>query len=98
MLGIYVLLQLIIFIFSVFVFQTHIWLWHILPGVESYHMKWESNFNPFLTKMYSFYDSIQWAPITKQILTQKFGQDIGNLIMDYVKALNENITPNFLHQ
>ena len=86
MLGIYVLLQLIIFIFSFFVFRTHMWLWHILPG--SYEMKWNSiNVDSFLARMYEFYDSTQWIPITTDILAESLGNDIANIIIDYVRAI-----------
>ena len=88
MLGIYVLLQLIIFILGIFVYRTHLWLWHIIPGYDDYEMNWKSdNFNPFLRAMFGFYDSIQWLPITKDILAQNLGDDIANVIIYYVKAI-----------
>ena len=33
-----------------------------------------------------FYDEICWFPKVDKILLNKFGNDIGNIIMNYVKA------------
>eukprot|EP01084_Bolivina_argentea_P109400 195557_1 len=87
MLGAYVLLQIIVFIFSVFVFRTHLWLWHIIPGVDEYMMDWKNkDVDLFLKNLYNFYDSIQWLPITREILLEKFGQDIGKIIIGYLPS------------
>jgi len=85
MLGIYVFLQITIAIIGFFVLRTHLWLWHIVPSISSYSMTWRADINPFLKKLYSFYDSIQWLPITRDIVLDRFGDDIGRIIVEYLK-------------
>eukprot|EP01084_Bolivina_argentea_P087743 158472_1 len=85
MLGIYVLLQMITVILGFFVVRTHMWLWHIMPGMNRYRMELHKlDINAFLKRLYHFYDSIQWMPITKGILVEKFGKDIGEIIVSYL--------------
>ena len=94
MVGVYILLQIITFIFAFFVFRTHFWLWHILPGqlknVHTITWKHDSNDkNKFFQNVYKYYDEIQWLPYARKIVVDKFGQDIGGIIVDYLKAMNE---------
>ena len=89
MLGIYICLQLSIFVLGVFVFRTHLWLCHILPGEYKWQMKWDKiDVNKFLTVTYKYYDQVQWLPFAKEIIVQRFGKDIGGIIIHYLKAMH----------
>ena len=95
MLGIYIILQIAIFIFSYFVFRIHFWLWHILPGKSDVtkEIVWGINhdkteLNRFLTTTYKYYDQVQWLPLVSKILIDLFGSDIGNIVVDYLKEMN----------
>ena len=95
MLGIYIVLQMIIFIFSYFVFRIHLWLWHIIPGKNDLKKEifWGMNhdrreLDGLLTTMYKYYDQVQWLPFASQIVIDTFGSDIGNIIVEYLKAMN----------
>ncbi len=85
MLAFYILLHLVLLVLGVFVCRTHRWLWHVAPGVTEVN-KWRDDVIPFLKKCYSFYDSIQWLPVTKQIVFERFGADIGDIIIAYLKT------------
>ena len=89
MLGCYVLLQLLIVVLGMFVCRTHLWLWHVLPGEKEWNMSWPEDLNPFLKRTYAFYDSVQWLPVTREIVLKHFGTDIGQIVMIYVAAMNE---------
>ena len=89
MLGIYIGLQLSIFVLGVFVFRIHLWLWHILPGEDKWQMRWDKiNVKEFLSVTYKYYDEVQWLPFAKEIVIQRFGKDIGGIIVDYLKAMH----------
>ena len=87
MLGSYIGLQAMVLVLGISVFRTHHWLWHVVPGIEINANKWDSDMTPFLKRMYSFYDSVQWMPVVTDIVVNEFGTDIGPIIMDYVKAM-----------
>ena len=90
MLGVYIFLQLVIFIFFFFVFRTHLWLWHILPGQMSHKMKWNNiKLNEFLGATYKCYDDIQWLPFAQEIVLERFGKDIGSIVVEYLKAMQQ---------
>eukprot|EP01083_Nonionella_stella_P014134 39776_1 len=84
MLAFYVFLQLILFILGLFVFRTHRWLWHVAPS--EFPVRLGEDLIPFFKRCYMMYDSIQWLPVTREIVLRKFGKDIGPIIIDYVKT------------
>ena len=89
MLGVYIFLQWVTFILGFFVLRTHLWLWHILPGKRKYRMKWhEVDRKEILRETFKYYDQVQWLPFATQIVVRKFGQDIGGIVVDYLKAMN----------
>merc|ERR1719189_2682497 len=61
MLWTYIGLQVLILLLGISVFRTHHALWHVLPGLNTWDQHWLSDLNPFRERMYSFYDSVQWA-------------------------------------
>ena len=90
MLGVYIFLQWVTFIFGLFVFRTHLWLWHILPGKRNWQMGWNNiDTKKVLEETYKYYDEIQWLPFATQIVLQRFGKDIGGIVVDYLKAMNQ---------
>ena len=93
MLGCYIGMQAMILILGFFVFRTHWWLWHVNPGFREYDQIWPKDLNPFLTKMYSFYDSVQWEPVARRIVLKQLGPDIGPIVMYYVEAMDDVVMP-----
>ena len=90
MLGVYIFLQFVIFLLAFFVFRIHLWLWHILPGKALWDMGWDTiNLNEFLGDAFKYYDEIQWLPFAQEIVLLRFGNDIGGIIVDYLKAMNQ---------
>ena len=89
MLGSYIGLQALMLVLGVSVFRIHLWLWHIVPGEYNQSESWTSGQMSFLKRMCSFYDSALWFPLTRQILVDDFGTDIGHIIMDYMKEMDD---------
>ena len=90
MLGVYIFLQLVVFIFCILVFRTHWWLWHILPGQMNYNMNWrDGKEKDFFGATFKYYDEIQWLPYASTIVVDHFGNDIGGIIVDYLIAMNQ---------
>ena len=89
MLGVYIFLQLIIFVFGFFVVRTHLWLWHIAPGKVRWQANWKSvDANDMIACCYKYYDQIQWLPFAQEIVLQRFGKDIGGIIVEYLRAMS----------
>ena len=86
MLGVYVILQLILFVLGWKVMRIHWWLWHIEPGQISVYWSHLDK-----TKMIShtnkFYDDICWYPQVERIVLRMMGKDIGALVMDYCRSI-----------
>jgi len=73
-------------ILGVFVFRTHYWLWHVAPGRND--IRWPFKLKPTMTKLYQYYDALQWKPMVDDILMKHgFGRDVTKLIMDYVDSI-----------
>ena len=92
MLGVYIFLQLMVFIVGFFVIRLHLWLWHILPTKRRWQMLLSSNKydkKKFMQRTYKFYDEIQWLPFAQEIVFQRFGNDIGGIVVEYLKAMNQ---------
>ena len=90
MLGVYIFLQWVTIILGFFVFRTHLWLWHILPGKRKYQMKFHIiDTKAVLGETFKYYDEIQWLPFATEIVVQRFGKDIGGIVVIYLKAMNQ---------
>ena len=81
-------------------FRTHLWLWHILPGQWAWTMIFsrygydekvdvERSSKIILATTYKYYDQVQWLPFESTIVLNRFGNDVGNIIVDYLKAMNQ---------
>merc|ERR1712048_1440398 len=66
LLFIYIALQFVLLILGVFVFRTHYWLWHVAPGRND--IRWPFKLKPTMTKLYQYYDALQWKPMVDDIL------------------------------
>ena len=90
MLGVYLCLQLMVFILAIFVIRIHLWLWHILPSRKKGSMGLHLiNKNDFMQRIYKHYDEVQWLPFAQEIVLQRFGKDIGGIIVEYLKAMKQ---------
>ena len=89
MLGTYIGLQVMILFLGIFVYRTHLWLWHVLPGMDKNDYSWPEELNSYLKKLYSFYDAVQWDPVVREIVMKELGPDIGLIVWDYVEAMSE---------
>merc|ERR1739842_134165 len=87
MLWTYIGLQAIILVLGIFVYRTHHWMWHVLPGFRKPHHTWPDDLNPLVKGMYAFYDNIQWIPVVRRIVLKELGPDIGLIVMEYVEAM-----------
>jgi len=72
-------------VLSVPVIRVHHTLWHLIPGENA--NRWRKELRPTIYKMYALYDSLQWTPIARQLLMDKFGPDISTIVMHYAKAI-----------
>ena len=86
MLGMYVLMQLVLFLLGWKVMRIHWWLWHVEPGQSSVY--WP-NLQKDLMIRYTneFYDDICWYPQVELIVFRVMGKDIGAIIMDYCERI-----------
>ena len=70
----FILLQIIIFIFSYFVYRIHLWLLYIAPGRtdSALEIAWgidenKIELNQSLATIYKCYDEIQWLPYALEV-------------------------------
>eukprot|EP01084_Bolivina_argentea_P268792 456645_1 len=101
MLLTYIGLQIILFILGLMVFQTQYYLWHIQPGIDSVHLRTSSyvknknTLNTFIDSAEKWYFDKTYVPLIHKFILEMYGNDIGNIIMDYFHNIeiskNENI-------
>ena len=94
MLFIYIGLQLLLLFLGVYIGKKQHLLWHIEPG--NLWTYWSTiQTQRLLTEAQEFYDECCWYPQATQIVCRAFGDDIGNIIIEYCKSFeisndNEN--------
>ena len=83
MLMIYFVMIIIVIIFGVPTFRLLFWLWHIAPGDESIIIH---RFD--VERIEKYYDELMLVPFIQNLVIQKFGNDVGLLIVEYFKSIN----------
>ena len=91
MLSVYIGLQLILLLIGIRVCRINWWIWHIMPGENKIHLRRDIfnniDVNVLLIKCRDWYNETFMIPIVYDIVVEKFGTDIGNVIMDYYNLL-----------
>ena len=84
MLGIYIGLQLLVIILGIKVGRIHYILYHLNPS-GSVNLNIGSEL--LILKTNEYYDEVCWYPPIEKLLMNKFGQDIGAIIIDYCRNI-----------
>ena len=82
MLFTYIGLQFILLVLGIMAFRVTYFLWHLNAG--------HNYINPNQTigvNANKWYDRIQWYPKAEELVTNKFGTDIAQIILEYVTQI-----------
>merc|ERR1711902_298813 len=80
----YIVLQCVVFIFGIIVFRIHWFIAHIQPQRLKIQLN-DSKTSLFVMKQINkFYDPIFYPQRIQIIIFQIFGDDVGNIILDYI--------------
>ena len=90
MLMIYIGLQLILVLLGIYVYRIHHLMWHFEIGNRADW--WQIKQEELLKSINEFYDKCAWFPAVEKIILNRFGGDIGNIIIMYCRnfELDEN--------
>ena len=84
MLLIYIGLQLCVLLLGIKVFRIHFWLYHLEPGKRRCNW-YDLTEQGVSMNANNWYQEVCWIPKVEIILINRFGNDIGQIIMDYCR-------------
>ena len=86
MLFTYVGLQIVLFIFSIFVMRVHLWMHHILPGILTVTFSDDD----IVIKANEWYVQRAYGPLIQELIIEIYGDDIARIIMDFYHNIQLN--------
>ena len=90
--GIYSLLFLLFIIIGIFILKFEYYLWHVSPTYDV--PKVRTAFDKIEMNCMAFYWHIKNTPFCHKVLTDMFGNDIGNLIFSFLPQNAEEYVLN----
>ena len=91
MLFTYIGLQFILFVLGLMVMRIQWWLWHIQSGRLDITLNPSKEASTLLEPAREWYMKRSWYPLIQRLVLQKYGNDIGKLIMHYYDAINLSV-------
>ena len=68
--------------------RINYWIWHIVPGLHYVEFA-EPNCKAdnVMRETHRWFDEVVWIPIVNDIVLDRFGTDIGPIIIYYIKNM-----------
>ena len=86
MLFTYIGLQMVLFMLGIKVLRVIFWLWHIHPGKLWLKLR-QTNSDDVMEPIHNWYKRKTWEPMIRSYLSEMYGDDISNVIMDYCNSI-----------